>query len=133
MFSAGSAVSFLFGGLALPTDPHRTVGQSISLHIFLVAAVAGRPQLPDQPFELIQALGGARVLGELRGVRGALIEIREIRPEVGRGVGVGRRIAIGAGLPLVLRRAQIPNTESYGGLVLSRKSGCGGTTTYAKE
>src|SRR5262249_33549948 len=56
-----------------------------------------------------------------------------IRPEVGRGVGVGRRIAIGAGLPLVLRRAQIPNTESYGGLVLSRKSGCGGTTTYAKE
>src|SRR5262249_42704240 len=31
--------------------------ESIGFHIFLVAAVAGCPQLPDQPSELIQAFG----------------------------------------------------------------------------
>jgi len=69
--------------------------QSIGFHIFLVAAVAGCPQLPDQPSELIQAFGVAGFLGELRGGRGALIEIRKVQPEVGRGIRIGRRIAIG--------------------------------------
>ena len=35
------------------------LAQSIGLHIFLVAAVAGCPQLPDQPSELNQAFGVA--------------------------------------------------------------------------
>jgi hypothetical protein len=57
--------------------------QSIGFHIFLVAAVAGCPQLPDQPSELIQAFGVASFLGELRGGRGALVEIRKVHPESG--------------------------------------------------
>src|SRR5262249_9845816 len=59
--------------------------RSIGLHIFLMAAVAGRPQLPDQAFELVEALGVAGQLRQLRGARSALIEIRKIRPHVGRG------------------------------------------------
>jgi hypothetical protein len=55
----------------------RQIGRLSQLvHIFLVAAVAGCPQLPDQPSELIQAFGIARLLGQLRAGRGALIEIR---------------------------------------------------------
>src|SRR5262249_580181 len=75
--------------------------QSIRLHIFLVAAVAGCPQLPDQPSELIQAFGVASFLGELRSGRGALVEIRKVHPEIRRSVRIGRRIAIGAWLPLI--------------------------------
>src|SRR5262249_37868976 len=57
--------------------------QSIGFHIFLVAAVAGCPQLPDQPSEFIQAFRVAGFLGELRGGRGALIEIRKVTQRSG--------------------------------------------------
>src|ERR1700750_2266013 len=72
--------------------------RSIGLHIFLMAAVAGRPQLLDQASELIQALGVASLLRQLRGTRSTLVEIRKIRPHTGGRKRVGRRIAIGTRL-----------------------------------
>src|SRR5467141_2010836 len=75
--------------------------QSVGLHIFLVTAVTGCPQLADQLPKLIHALGSAGLLGEVRGRRGTLIKIRKIRPKLGRGKGIGRGISIRAFITLV--------------------------------
>src|SRR5215831_2439239 len=101
IIDGGTAATAVRRGTASTrVSAYRSV-RSIGLHIFLMAAVAGRPQLPDQAFELIQALGVAGLLRQLRGTRSALIEICKIRPHSGRGKRIGRRIAIGAWFPLV--------------------------------
>src|SRR5438094_8065928 len=59
------------------------------------------PAIARSGLELVQALGVASLLRQLRGTRSALIEIRKIRPHIGRRKRIGRRIPIGAWFPLV--------------------------------
>ena len=72
-------------------------------------------QLPDQRPEFIGPLGAAGAPGDLRGLGGALVEVGEIRPQIGRRERVGGGIALGASLPLIGgRREQMRERQQHG-------------------
>src|ERR1700692_936988 len=82
--------------------------KSVVLQIQCMTRVAALAQLRDERPEVGGTLGAAGAPGDLRRFRGALVEIREIRPHLGRGKGVGCGIAPRPGRPLIgCRREQV--------------------------
>ncbi len=66
-----------------------------------MAGVAGDAQLRDLVLESLLGLGAARLVGDLRRILDALVEIRKADPDLRRRIGVAAGIAIDVGLPLI--------------------------------